>query len=184
MNSDSLYVDVLLPLSLPALYTYKVPEKLAPYIKVGVRVTVQFGSKRIYSALVRKIHANKPVGYSSKEILDILDRTSTVSDLQFRSWEWIADYYLCAVGDVMNAALPSGLKLESHSRIFPNPEFQDHQALSDDEIRIINSIDEKGTRLKDVLKIKGIKSCLGMVNLLLLKKAVIAEEKKNKHPDR
>ena len=120
MNSDSLYADVLLPLSLPVLYTYKVPEKFRKSIKTGMRVSVQFGPKRIYSALVREVHSRKPVGYSSKEILAILDKAPIVLNWQQEFWGWIANYYLCAEGEVMKAALPSGMRLESKSKIYTN----------------------------------------------------------------
>ena len=133
MLQPSLYADVLLPLSLPALYTYKIPENYRKRIKPGMRVSVQFGPKRIYSSLVKEVHTRKPVSHASKDILSILDESPVVLDIQFRFWEWIASYYLCAEGEVMKAALPAGFKLESESKIYPDPDFQNLDSLSNDE---------------------------------------------------
>lgn len=117
------YVDVILPLSLPYTYVYSVPEHLLPDIAIGKRVVVQFGSKKYYSAIISRIHHQAPKEYVAKPIEYILDESPCVHEYQIRFWEWLAEYYLAKIGDVMNAALPSGLKIESVSTIQINEDF-------------------------------------------------------------
>ena len=107
MDQPTRYADVLLPLSLPVLYTYRIPDAFREELEPGMRVSVQFGSKRIYSALVKKIHTREPRSHTTKDILSLLDEAPLVLNIQYRFWEWIASYYLCTEGEVMKAALPS-----------------------------------------------------------------------------
>jgi len=123
MDRITLFADVILPLPLPGFYTYRVPYELNGSIKKGGRVGVQFGKKKIYTALVYLIHENVPVNYQPKYILSVLDDTPVVNETQFLLWEWIVKYYLCRPGEVMNAALPSSLKLESESCVVLHPSF-------------------------------------------------------------
>src|SRR6185436_19657001 len=128
MMTEKLFVDVILPLALPRMLTYAVPGEFAGEIAVGKRVVVQLGRQRIYSALVRKIHHDPPSGYDVKNIFSVLDEFPVVNEHQFRLWDWIAEYYLSTLGDVMNAALPSVLKLQSETRILLNPAYEhDHE---------------------------------------------------------
>ena len=88
-----LFVDVLLPLHLPGTYTYRLPVEYEESVRVGQRVMVQFGAKRLYSALVRRIHDQVPA-YRTKYVLAILDLEPIVTERQFRFWEWMASYYM------------------------------------------------------------------------------------------
>ncbi len=88
-----------------------------PGYRPGMRVTVQFGRRKIYTALVRRLHDVKPAAYEVKGILSVLDDEPVVNERQFLLWEWISDYYMCTLGEVFKAALPSGLKLESETRV-------------------------------------------------------------------
>jgi primosomal protein N' (replication factor Y) len=117
------YVDVILPLPVDGYFTYWVPKELDGNVMPGNRVVIQFGSKKFYSALVRKVHGEKPEGYETKPVEAILDSEPVVPESCFELWEWMAGYYHCPVGEVLKAALPSGLKLESETRITYNPEF-------------------------------------------------------------
>jgi primosomal protein N' (replication factor Y) len=110
------YLDLLLPLPLAGTFTYTVNEEKAVDIKPGVRVIVQFGKSKIYTAVVLRVHNNKPIEYEVKEILSVLDVESVVLEAQIRLWEWISEYYMCTKGEVFKAALPSRLKLETKSR--------------------------------------------------------------------
>ena len=112
-----MYAEVLLPLALPRTYTYAVPEMMQRAIAIGKRVEVQFGSRRIYSGIVKNIHNTAPQISKVKELLSVIDEQPIIQPLQFQFWKWIADYYCCYEGEVMNAALPSGFKLESESKI-------------------------------------------------------------------
>ena len=115
------FADVILPLPLGKYFTYAIPNEIFPSIKVGSRVIVQFGAKKFYTAIVRDIHGNKPE-YETKDILEVLDAKPIIRPRQLEFWEWIANYYMCSVGDVYKAALPSGLKPESETTLQLNEE--------------------------------------------------------------
>ena len=105
-----MYADVILPLPLPGLFTYAVPEGLS--IGIGVRVLVPFGRSKTYLGVVAKVHDVKPEGYAVKPITQVMDSEPAVTERQLKLWQWIADYYLSPIGEVYKAALPSGLKAE------------------------------------------------------------------------
>ena len=103
MKESKVYVDVVLPLPVKGFFTYFYAESLP----VGQRVIVQFGARKIYSAIVCKVHGHSPTDYKAKEILGVIDEPPVVNKKQLEFWQWIAEYYMCNIGDVMNAALPS-----------------------------------------------------------------------------
>ncbi len=105
------YADVILPLPVAGEFTYRVDSE-ANRVKAGMRVSVQFGRKKNYTALVHRIHSRKPKGYEVKSILSLLDDKPVVNEQQFRLWKWISEYYMCTLGEVYKAALPSGLKFK------------------------------------------------------------------------
>lgn len=111
-STNTLYADVILPLSLPGLLTYAVPEGLQDHAIPGVRVRVQVGKKKTYAALIHHIHREKPSGYEVRPLLAILDPEPFVNSLQLRLWDWMADYYMCSPGDIYRAAIPAGFKTE------------------------------------------------------------------------
>ncbi|RDC61545.1 replication restart helicase PriA [Adhaeribacter pallidiroseus] len=119
----TLFADVILPLPLPKLYTYRVPFDMNDDIFVGTRVIVQFGAKKILSCIVADVHETPPAGYQAKYILEIIDEKPVVTPQQLKIFNWIAEYYMCTIGEVINAALPSALKLSSESRIQLHPQF-------------------------------------------------------------
>lgn len=106
-----MFVDVILPLPLPGVFTYELPPSME--VLVGCRVIVPFGRSKYYTAIVSRIHTEKPEGYAVKPVLEQIDTAPILLPTQLKLWEWMADYYLCSLGDVYKAALPSGLKLES-----------------------------------------------------------------------
>lgn len=108
------YVDVILPLPLQDFFTYAVSDSLAACVVMGTRVLVPFGKSKTYAAMAVRVHADKPNLPDSKirEILAVLDDAPVLLPSQLRLWRWIADYYMSPLGDVMNAALPAGLKAE------------------------------------------------------------------------
>lgn len=128
------FVDVILPLSIPQVFTYGVPVAMQGQVKIGQRVEVPFGPRKMYSGLVQRIHNDKPEAYSVKPIRLILDQEPIVSEKQLAFWQWMAQYYACSPGDVMNAALPAHLKLVSETCVVLNPDTDvDPSTLSDDE---------------------------------------------------
>ena len=104
------YIDVILPVPLKGMFTYSVPDGVA--LGVGMRVLVTFGRSKTYMGIVASLHDKKPEGYEVKPIVHIVDKEPIISDTQLRLWQWIANYYMSAIGEVYKAALPSGLKAE------------------------------------------------------------------------
>ena len=106
------FADVILPLPLEGTFTYSLPKSFSNLVQVGCRVIIPFGTAKYYSAIVVKLHNDNPP-YKTKEVTELLDISPIITPSQLNLWEWIADYYLCTIGDVYKAALPSGMKLES-----------------------------------------------------------------------
>ena len=111
-----LFADVLLPLPLYEKYTYRIPREIADGVLAGKRVAVPFGNKKLYAGLVISVHNKKPDFQNIKDIIAVIDENPVVYPKQLKLWEWMAGYYCCLEGDVMNAALPAGLKMESHEK--------------------------------------------------------------------
>lgn len=122
-NSPEQYADVILPLPLEGCFTYLIPDELTGSISPGMRVVVQFGVKKFYSALVRSVHNNKPESFTIKLVENVLDEKPIIFEGCFLLWEWISTYYHCTLGEVLKAALPAGLKLESETRVTFNEEY-------------------------------------------------------------
>ena len=108
-----MYADVILPLPFSDLYTYSVPVEMQDKIAEGFRVIVPFGTRKHYTAIVRRVHNNAPKNFKTKEIHSLVDSHLVVSDIQFKLWEWISFYYMCPIGDVYNAAMPSSMKSDN-----------------------------------------------------------------------
>ncbi len=104
------YADLILPLPLPGVFTYSVPAEIQSGISPGKRVIVQFGVKKIYPAIVKEVHNREPSAYKTRPIISLLDNEPVVLPVQLRFWEWLAEYYMSAEGEVMKAALPAGLR--------------------------------------------------------------------------
>lgn len=104
------YADVILPLPLHDTFTYAIPADMQDSIKRGCRVVVPFGKKKIYTAIVARVHDQRPDFDNIKEIKELLESSPIVTEKQLQFWEWISRYYICSVGEVYKAALPGGLK--------------------------------------------------------------------------
>ncbi|MBT6515966.1 MAG: primosomal protein N' [Crocinitomicaceae bacterium] len=172
------FVDVILPVAVPKLYTYRVPVELTGFVISGQRVIVEFGKRKRYSAIIRKVHGVAPMAYQAKYIEAILDPLPIVTEDQFKFWEWIATYYMCTIGEVMLAALPSALKLASETRIVSNPDFnRDYQQLTDSEYLIVEAIEIRNVlSLLEISEILDQKTVYPLIKSLLEKKAVLVEE--------
>ncbi|MEZ4983127.1 MAG: primosomal protein N', partial [Saprospiraceae bacterium] len=135
------FVDIVLPLALPMVYTYAVPEDLINQIIFGGRVEVSFGKNKLYSGIVVRIHNDQPKDQRVKMILSVLDDVPVISEIQWKFWQWLADYYVCTPGEVMQAALPAHLKLESQSRLVISPLFDNNiEGLTDNEYLIVEAL--------------------------------------------
>ena len=171
------FVDVILPLPLQASFTYALPPEMDGQVQIGCRVVVSFGRKKFYTGIVRNVHYLKPQEYEMKEVSAVLDEHPILVPLQFRFWEWLADYYLCTQGDVYKAALPSGLKLESETVVEYNPDFEATEPLSEREQKVLDLLavepEQTVTRLE---KESGLKNILAVVKSLLEKDALFVKE--------
>ncbi len=154
--SGSLYLlaDVVLPLPLAATYTYRIPEMFREKVCVGCRVVVPFGTKKLYSAIVVQIRQDvPPEDYPLKEVIDLMDEAPIMLPAQLWLWRWIADYYLCTLGEVYKAALPSGLKLESESLVVYNPDYDEGEPLSRTEQTVLDLMERlREQRVQDLQK--------------------------------
>lgn len=173
----TLFVDVILPLALPKEYTFRVPFELNDFIQKGQRVVVPFGKSKLLTAIIKRIHEEVPA-YSTKYIDFILDERPVVTDKQLELWDWIASYYMANIGDVMSAALPSRLKLESETKILLNDSI-DYQSikLSEQEVFIVDALEVRGVLdLKEVGKILDRKTVYPIVKRMLDKNLIYVEE--------
>lgn len=134
------FADILLPVPIAKLFTYRVPRHLSHEVQIGSRVIVEFGRGRILTGVVGRLHQNPPVGYPAKYLNEVLDPAPIVTEIQLWLFQWIADYYMCAVGEVFQVALPSGLKVSSESRIEWNPDFDRPERLEDSEQSLVQAL--------------------------------------------
>ncbi len=107
------YVDVIVPLPLEGTFTYSVPHNLAERVRFGVRVAVTFGASKVHTAIVVRVHQDKPA-FNVKDIVDVIDDQHMLLEQQYQLWQWLSAYYMAPLGDVYNAALPAGLKVEEN----------------------------------------------------------------------
>lgn len=176
---NELYADVILPLPLRDRFTYRVPPAFQASIKAGIRVIIQFGARKYFSALVYRLHQDLPAGpFDLKNIDAILDREPVVHPAQLILWEWVVDYYCCTWGEVYKAALPSALKLESHTKISLNPHFDIPVDLSPDEEILLQTLQEhRQINIQDINRQMGKKPAYATLKILLEKNAILIEEK-------
>ncbi|MFN4234756.1 MAG: primosomal protein N' [Bacteroidia bacterium] len=184
--STTLFVDVIVPLPLQSLFTYRVPRDWNEMVHVGKRVVVQFGKNKLYTAIIYKIHDKPPLQYEAKYIENILDEHPIITAPQLKLWEWMANYYMCALGEVMNAALPSGLKLSSETKIVLNPAFNDADCLNDKEYLIYEALTLKHVlSMQEVAEILELKQVHRVIKSMLEKAAIrVQEEIKEKFKPR
>lgn len=183
MPETNLFADLILPVPLDQFFTYHIPNELAEFCIPGKRAVVQFGRKKVYSAIIYRTHSNKPTDYQTKSILSILDDEPIINQLQFIFWEWIADYYLCSIGEVYRAALPAGLKLESHTSIKYNADFFEldensgNLSFSPKENILLDALrEDKSLKISEINDLLSIKNSLKYVKSLYDKGAIEIEE--------
>ena len=172
------YADVILPLPLAGSFTYRLEEESVPAIQVGSRVVVQFGVKRYYTALVVRKHTDKPQGnYQIKPIIEILDTKPIVQPQQLALWQWMSDYYMCSIGDIYKAALPSGLKIESETMVELNTDFIADAPLREKEQKILDALSQRHKqRVQQLLKSCGLGQGMHTIRTLLDKGAIYVDE--------
>ncbi len=165
------YCTVILPLALDRLYTYAVPEELVSKVTIGMRVEVQFGKKKRYAAIIYSINNTKPEGHSPKYLLSLIDEKPLVNVFQIQFWTWMSTYYCCSLGEIMQAALPSNLKLSSESLIILLPQLPfDPLSLPDKEYLIIEALSGREyLHLHDIQDMLGIKTIYPVIKNLIEK---------------
>lgn len=181
---SNIYVTVLLPLAIPKPYTYQVPRDLIDDVAFGVRVEVQFGRNKIYSAVVIDVHQTPPDKYEAKSIISVIDKEAIITNTQLKFWQWLASYYCCTLGEVMNAALPSGLRLDSETTLVLHPLFDGNaDILSDREYLIYEALTlQSEITIEDAHKILNIKTIRPIIYALIEKRVImIREELKTKY---
>lgn len=168
MKSAIFYSEILLPLSLPHAFSYIVPEKSLSKIVVGKRVLVPFGKNKYYAGLVTSIHQNTPKYPNVKEIEEVLDTEPIITEHQLKFWKWLADYYMCNLGDVMDAALPNYFKLSSERFYQINPHVEKQSELEEEAEMLYDAIVSVGQlSFKEIKDQWGHKKGLFALNKLI-----------------
>lgn len=180
-EGNNAFADIILPVPIPRMFTYKIPSSLKDQIQIGVRVIVQFGRKKILTGIIGKVHNKPPQAYDAKPILDILEEQPSVNPLQIRFWVWLAEYYCCHIGEVMLAALPSGLRLSSESKVQLHPNFvaeESQYPLDAREELILEALENQAElSYEDCEKILGIKTIHPILKSLVYKEAILIFER-------
>ncbi|MCB0458030.1 MAG: primosomal protein N' [Flavobacteriaceae bacterium] len=172
------FIDVILPIPLRQAFTYSVNREEATFLQPGMRVAVPFGKSKIYTAIVYAVHQNDPPAYETKSIDQILDETPIISSTQLKHWEWMASYYMCTLGEVIKAALPSAFLLESETIISLRKEAEvDETTLSDDEFVVFEALQNQSSlHINDVRNILDRNHVVGVIQKLLEKGIVMVQE--------
>lgn len=161
------WIEVILPLAVPKVYTYSVPAHFKGAVSPGCRIEVVFGVNKKYAGIVKRF-VDKP-DFPTKDILHVIDEEPIVIDEQLALWQWISRYYMCSEGEVMIAALPAHLKLSSESVIQFNEEYgDDFSTLNDEEYLIAEAL-----LLKKELRISEVKNISSLVNVLPVLKRLV-----------
>jgi primosomal protein N' (replication factor Y) len=169
--------DIILPLAVKGTFTYVVPAQFIEKTRPGCRVVVQFGNRKLYAGVVFSIHQENDKPDTFKTIIDLLDFTPLVNQIQLNLWRWISEYYMCSIGEVMKAALPSGFCLESETLLKTNPDFKDLLSLDQSDLQVVNTIENKGSvYMKNLPSTISDKNTLRIVNELIIRGAIVAGE--------
>ncbi|MEL1244299.1 primosomal protein N' [Flavobacterium sp. DGU11] len=172
------FIEVILPLALPKPFTYSVTQAEYAFLKPGMRVAVPFGRNKIYTGLVIALHENPPQLYEAREIHQILDDDPLVTAIQLSHWQWVANYYMCSIGEVYRSAMPSGFLLESETIITQHKDFNSETGdLTDDEYLVYEALQKQSAlKVQEVAAILNKKTILPVINRLITKNAVMLQE--------
>lgn len=174
----TLFADVILPVPIHRSFTYRIPFELNNNVHVGCRVIVPFGKSKMQTAVVLRIHEDIPLTYQSKYIEAVLDSAPIVTDQQIKFWQWISRYYMSPIGDVMNAALPSHLKLASETKFEIHPEYNElYVNLNERETEIVDYLEHKEVcDLKELSDLVGLKTIQPVIKKLIEHRVLISRE--------
>ncbi len=171
------FVRVLLPLALPREYIYKLPKELESDVVFGVRIEVPLKNK-LYSAIVVELIDQIELEYKPRTVISIIDEKPVITAQQYTFWKWLAGYYCCTIGEVMNVALPSGLKLSSETKLISNSENQpDTSVLTDNEYLIYEALTiQKELSIGEIQKILNKKTVYPEIRGLMYHEFVYIKE--------
>ncbi len=172
-----LFADVVLPLAVPRPYTYAIAATQQKLAKIGMRVVVPLGKRKLYTGIICTIHDQQPA-YETKEISDFLDEFPIVYEEQLLFWEWLRSYYMCTLGEVMNAAIPVGLKLESETKIRRNLSTEiDWSTLKDEEYLLLEALEfQTEISIAEAGKILQLQNPLRIIKHMLERDFIVLEE--------
>ncbi len=174
------YVDVILPLPIKNTFTYFFKKETFLNISVGMRVVVPFGKNRIFTGIIYKIHSDKPLNYEVKSIIILLDEKPIIRESNFDFWKWISQYYMCSVGEIMKASLPSTLLLEGENQI--SKKEVDHEILketTDDQYLIYEALEAGPLSISDVISVIQKKSVMPILEEMIEMNLVKLNQKIN-----
>ena len=106
--------DIILPLAISDVYTYNIPETIQ-YPQIGSRVLVPIGRKSIIGIIYRRHEGKLAPNIKVRDIIQVIDEQPIVTAKQLQLWDWLAQYYMCTLGEVMAAALPSEIIDDNYS---------------------------------------------------------------------
>tara|TARA_B100000902_G_scaffold394224_1_gene450102 strand:- start:794 stop:3238 length:2445 start_codon:yes stop_codon:yes gene_type:complete len=161
------FIDVIVPLPLDNLFTYRVNEKEFKFLRIGFRVIVPFGKSKFITAIVANKHNQTPNSYIPKDIEFIIDEESSINDNQLKFITWISKYYMCPLGQVLKVALPSLLLLKSESEIIMTNKIKDFDLSDEAELIYQNLILNKKITYREIISILNRKKINKTINELL-----------------
>ncbi len=173
----SWYADVILPLPLEGLFTYSLTDEQALHAVPGMRVTVQVGNRKLYTALIHTIHRNPPAVKNIKPVLSLLDHEPLATHAQFELWQWMSEYYVCPSGEILKAAIPAGLRLESETLLYLKREISSDDCISDGAMQIISLLEKNDyTAVSALQKLFGKADIIRLLTPLIEKGLIGTEE--------
>lgn len=176
----TLFVDLILPVPIRNLFTYRVPYELNNDISIGQRVIVPFGKNKRITGIISKIHETAPSAYQAKYLEFILDDSPILSPHQLSFWNWISEYYLAPIGDIMSAALPANFKLASETKVLIHPDFDGIETTDEQEQLILETLAHREqVDLKELSEILGIKNIQVLIKRMIDKRVIITQEEIN-----
>ena len=177
-NRRTLFADVILPVPIHKAFTYRIPFEMNDEVGIGLRVIVPFGKNKLQTAIVVNIHENVPKNYQSKYVEAVLDQAPIITKKQLTFWKWVSQYYMAAIGEVMNAALPANFKLGSETNILLHPDFESGIDIPDDRSQeIVEYLENKGScNLKELSEFLGMQTVQPIVKTLIEKRIIISKE--------
>jgi primosomal protein N' (replication factor Y) len=173
------YADVLLPVPVSRLFTYKLPDHLRSRTCVGQRVIVPFGKRKILTGIVFALHNQAPP-FETRFIHDLLDEEPCMLPSQLHLLEWMASYYMCTPGEVLQAALPAAFRLSSESSVQIHPAFSRDETRFDftpQEEKLLTILQQGPLPYNRVARETGTSHPYALIKSLLRKEAVVLVEK-------